>query len=144
MAKLLNVPIGIVVFVEEEEEVSLDLNYGLEPGLDWVNRGETMCSVAMLREETTVLENLHDHPCDLVGPCWCSGTWASTRAVPYAPRPAAPSVCSADQPRAPHVQRGRTAGAVRHGGNELARPALAPAATAHLESVAVSSHFRPY
>lgn len=86
MVKPLNVPIGIVVFVEEEEEVSLDLNYRLEPGPARVNRGKTMCSVSMLREETTVSENLHDHPCDLVGPCWCGGTWASTRAASHAPR----------------------------------------------------------
>ena len=66
-AKLFNVPIGIVVFVEEEE-VSPDLNYGLEPGLDRVNRGETMCSVAMLREGTTVFENLHESFLRLGGP----------------------------------------------------------------------------
>lgn len=64
-AKLFNVPIGIVAFVEEEE-VSLGLNYGLEPGLDRVNRGETLCPEAMLREGTTIFENLHNHPCDLV------------------------------------------------------------------------------
>ncbi|MFD1468999.1 GAF domain-containing protein [Hymenobacter caeli] len=66
-AKLFNVPIGIVAFVEEEE-VSLGLNHGLEPGLDRVSRGETLCSVALLNEGTTVFENLHDHPCDLVSP----------------------------------------------------------------------------
>ncbi|MGI4887107.1 MAG: hypothetical protein ACRYFR_19305 [Janthinobacterium lividum] len=66
-AKLFNVPIGIVAFVEEEE-VSFGLNHGLAPGLDRVNRGETLCSVALLREETTVFANLHDHPCDLISP----------------------------------------------------------------------------
>ncbi|AWM34532.1 GAF domain-containing protein [Hymenobacter nivis] len=48
--------------------MSLGLNYGLGPGLDIVDRGETLCSVAMLSEETTVFENLHDHPCDLINP----------------------------------------------------------------------------
>ncbi|WP_162268240.1 GAF domain-containing protein [Hymenobacter sp. PAMC 26628] len=66
-AKLFNVPIGIVAFVDEEE-VSLGLNYGLEPGVDLVNRGETLCSVALLREETTIFENLYEHPCDLISP----------------------------------------------------------------------------
>ncbi len=66
-AKLFNVPIGIVAFIDEEE-VSMGLNYGLPPDMDRVDRGETLCSVAMLSEETTVFENLHDHPCDLISP----------------------------------------------------------------------------
>ncbi|OGX90770.1 GAF domain-containing protein [Hymenobacter coccineus] len=66
-AKLFNVPIGIVAFVDEEE-VSMGLNHGLPPDMDRVDRGETLCSVALLREETTVFENLNDHPCDLISP----------------------------------------------------------------------------
>jgi hypothetical protein len=66
-AKLFNVPIGIIAFVEEEE-VGFGLNYGLDPAIDRVNRWETLCSVAMLHEETSVFENLQAQPCDLVNP----------------------------------------------------------------------------
>jgi hypothetical protein len=66
-AKLFNVPVGIVAFVEEEE-VRFGLNYGLEPGLDRVNRWETLCSVAMLHEETSVFNDLRAQPCDLINP----------------------------------------------------------------------------
>jgi GAF domain-containing protein len=66
-AKLFNVPVGIIAFVEEEE-VRFGLNYGLDPELDRVSRGETLCSVAMLHEETSVFENLHEQPCDLINP----------------------------------------------------------------------------
>jgi GAF domain-containing protein len=67
VAKLFRVPIGIIAFVEAEE-VRLGLNYGLEQGVDRVNRWETLCSIAMLHEETSIFENLHDQPCDLINP----------------------------------------------------------------------------
>jgi len=66
-AKLFNVPIGIIAFVEEEE-VRFGLNYGLDPELDRVNRWETLCSVAMLHEEISVFEDLAAQPCDLINP----------------------------------------------------------------------------
>ncbi|MVN77775.1 GAF domain-containing protein [Hymenobacter sp. HMF4947] len=66
-AKLFNVPIGIIAFVEENE-VRFGLNYGLDPAMDRVNRWQTLCSVAMLNQETSVFENLHDQPCDLINP----------------------------------------------------------------------------
>jgi hypothetical protein len=66
-AKLFRVPIGIIAFVEAEE-VRFGLNHGLEQGMDRVNRWETLCSIAMLNEETSVFENLHDQPCDLINP----------------------------------------------------------------------------
>ena len=66
-AKLFNVPIGIIAFVEEED-VRFGLNYGLDPELDRVNRWETLCSVAMLHEGTSVFENLRERPCDLINP----------------------------------------------------------------------------
>ncbi|MEJ7662975.1 MAG: GAF domain-containing protein [Hymenobacter sp.] len=66
-AKLFNVPIGIIAFVEEED-VRFGLNYGLDRAMDRVNRWETLCSVAMLHEETSVFENLRDRPCDLINP----------------------------------------------------------------------------
>lgn len=66
-AKLFNVPIGIIAFVEDEE-VRFGLNYGLDPEMDRVNRWETLCSVAMLHDETSVFENLQAQPCDLINP----------------------------------------------------------------------------
>lgn len=66
-AKLFNVPIGIIAFVEEEE-VRFGLNYGLAPELDRVNRWETLCSIAMLHEEISVFEDLQANPCDLINP----------------------------------------------------------------------------
>lgn len=67
VAKLFRVPVSIVAFVEAEE-VRFGLNYGLGHDLDRVNRWETLCSVAMLREHPSVFENLHDQPCDLINP----------------------------------------------------------------------------
>ncbi|MBO2010776.1 GAF domain-containing protein [Hymenobacter negativus] len=64
-AKLFNVPIGIIAFVEEEE-VRFGLNHGLDPSMDRVNRWETLCSVAMLDEGVSVYEDLHNKPCDLI------------------------------------------------------------------------------
>jgi len=66
-AKLFNVPIGIIALVEEEE-VRFGLNYGLDPAMDRVNRWETLCSVAMLKEETSVFNDLHEQPCALINP----------------------------------------------------------------------------
>ena len=66
-AKLFNVPVGIIAFVEEED-VRFGLNYGLDPTLDRVNRWETLCSVAMLHEGTSVFEDLKEQPCDLINP----------------------------------------------------------------------------
>jgi GAF domain-containing protein len=66
-AKLFNVPIGIIALVEQDQ-VSFGLNYGLDPEMDRVNRWETLCSVAMLSEATSVFNNLHEQPCDLINP----------------------------------------------------------------------------
>ncbi len=66
-AKLFNVPVGIIAFVEEDE-VRFGLNYGLNPALDRVNRWETLCSVAMLHEGISVFEDLQEQPCDLINP----------------------------------------------------------------------------
>lgn len=66
-AKLFNVPVGIIAFVEEDD-VRFGLNYGLDPNLDRVDRWETLCSVAMLHEGTSVFEDLHQRPCDLINP----------------------------------------------------------------------------
>jgi hypothetical protein len=66
-AKLFNVPIGIIAIVEEEH-VRFGLNYGLDSELDRVNRWDTLCSVAMLNEATTVFSDLREQPCDLINP----------------------------------------------------------------------------
>ncbi len=66
-AKLFNVPVGIIAFVEEET-VRFGLNHGLPADLDRVNRWETLCSVAMLNESISVYEDLRNHPCDLIDP----------------------------------------------------------------------------
>ena len=66
-AKLFNVPVGIIAFVEEDT-VRFGLNHGLPPEMDRVNRWETLCSVAMLHETVSVYEDLHNHPCDLIDP----------------------------------------------------------------------------
>ncbi|GAB3587633.1 GAF domain-containing protein [Hymenobacter daeguensis] len=64
-AKLFNVPIGIIAFVEAEE-VRFGLNHGLDPTMDRVDRWQTLCSVAMLDEGISVYEDLHNQPCDLI------------------------------------------------------------------------------
>jgi len=66
-AKLFNVPVGIIAFVEEET-VRFGLNHGLPAEMDKVNRWETLCSVAMLHENVSVYEDLHNKPCDLIDP----------------------------------------------------------------------------
>jgi GAF domain-containing protein len=48
--------------------VRFGLNYGLAPELDRVDRWETLCSVAMLNEATSVFSDLHAQPCDLINP----------------------------------------------------------------------------
>lgn len=63
-AKLFNVPVAIIALVEEND-VRFDINVGLD-GLDRVPREETLCSVALLKGEVTVFENLHENPCDLI------------------------------------------------------------------------------
>jgi hypothetical protein len=64
-AKLFNVPIAVIAFVEEEE-VRFGLNHGLEADMDRVSRWETLCSVALLHEEISIFEDLHSQPCDLI------------------------------------------------------------------------------
>ncbi len=66
-AKLFNVPISIIAFVEDET-VRFGLNHGLDPALDRVNRWETLCSVALLEDGVSVYPDLHNAPCDLINP----------------------------------------------------------------------------
>jgi len=66
-ARLFSVPIAIIALVEATT-VQFRLNVGLPPGLQHVPRAQSLCSVALLREETTVYENLPQNPCALAEP----------------------------------------------------------------------------
>ncbi len=65
-AKLFRVPIALVSLVEEDN-VWFKANYGLA-GAERVARNESMCSVAILNEETTLYEDLLVAPCHLTDP----------------------------------------------------------------------------
>lgn len=63
IAKLFRVPIALVSLVEESS-VWFKANFGLA-GAERVNRDESMCSVAILQEDTTVFGDLLQEPCQL-------------------------------------------------------------------------------
>jgi GAF domain-containing protein len=65
-AKLFAVPIALVSLVEEGSGW-FKANAGL-PGVERVAHHESMCSVAILQEETTIYEDLHRQPCHLTDP----------------------------------------------------------------------------
>lgn len=65
-AKLFGAPIALVSLVEQDAVVFAG-NEGL-PGAEQVPRGDSLCSVAILQEETTVFENLAEEPCSLINP----------------------------------------------------------------------------
>jgi GAF domain-containing protein len=65
-AKLFNVPIALVSLVDEES-VWFKANFGLA-GAERVARTESICSVAILNEDTTVYSDLLAQPCDLTEP----------------------------------------------------------------------------
>ncbi|MDO7873198.1 GAF domain-containing protein [Hymenobacter sp. ASUV-10] len=60
-AVLFGVPIALISLVEEDH-VAFRGNYGLD-GITQVARQDSICSVAVLHEHTTVFENLHADPC---------------------------------------------------------------------------------
>jgi len=65
-AKLFNVPIALVSLVDEGS-VWFKANFGLA-GAERVQRNESVCSVAILQEETTVYEDRRRTPCQLTEP----------------------------------------------------------------------------
>lgn len=65
-AKIFDVPVALVSLVDERS-VLFKANYGLA-GAQQTARDESSCSVAILQEETTVLEDLRETPCDLLKP----------------------------------------------------------------------------
>jgi hypothetical protein len=62
-AVLFGVPIALISLVEEDH-VAFRGNSGLD-GIAQVARQNSICSVAVLHEHTTVFENLHANPCQL-------------------------------------------------------------------------------
>ncbi|MDB5234393.1 MAG: hypothetical protein JWR44_1386 [Hymenobacter sp.] len=65
--KLFQVPIALVSLVEADT-VWFRGNSGLEEAPERVPRGVSLCSVAILSDETTVFEDLADQPCTLIDP----------------------------------------------------------------------------
>lgn len=65
-AKLFDVPIALVSLVDEAS-VWFKANFGLG-GATRVARNESVCSVAILQEQTTVYPNLVAEPCQLTDP----------------------------------------------------------------------------
>lgn len=65
-AKLFNAPIALISLVAADS-VWFKANFGL-PDATSVKRTESLCSVAILSQEATVFENLHEQPCALIDP----------------------------------------------------------------------------
>jgi GAF domain-containing protein len=65
-AKLFAVPIALVSLVEKDS-VRFKVNEGLA-GHEQVARHESLCSVAILQEETTIYADLRAEPCQLTDP----------------------------------------------------------------------------
>jgi GAF domain-containing protein len=71
-AKLFQVPIALVSLVEADT-VWFRGNSGLEEAPERVPRGVSLCSVAMLSDETTMFMDLADRPCTLIDPTAVAG-----------------------------------------------------------------------
>jgi GAF domain-containing protein len=65
--KLFQVPIALVSLVEADT-VWFRGNAGLHEAPERVPRGVSLCSVAMLSDETTMFTDLADRPCSLIDP----------------------------------------------------------------------------
>lgn len=65
-ARLFDMPVALISLVEEAE-VAFKASYGMDVPAR-VSRQESMCSVAILHEETSVFEDLKTQPCELVEP----------------------------------------------------------------------------
>lgn len=66
MAKTFSAPIGLVSLVAEES-VHFKGNFGME-GVEKVDRGESLCSLAVLDAEPTIFEDALKEPCLLRNP----------------------------------------------------------------------------
>lgn len=65
-ANVFKVPIALVSLVDREQ-VIFKGNIGMQ-GTDVVDRGASLCSLAVLNDEVTVFENAKDEPCLLANP----------------------------------------------------------------------------
>jgi GAF domain-containing protein len=65
-AKIFNVPIALIAFVDKEE-VMFKANVGME-GTNTVNRGISLCSLAILNDDVTVFETPLEEACLLANP----------------------------------------------------------------------------
>jgi len=66
IAKTFDTPIALVSLVDKEQ-VFFKANVGM-PGVDYVDRGVSLCSLAILDDEPTVFENTTEEPCLLANP----------------------------------------------------------------------------
>lgn len=66
-ASLFSTPIAIIALVEAST-VQFRLNVGLPEGTQREPRDESLCSLAILQDATTVYENLPQNPCELAQP----------------------------------------------------------------------------
>ncbi|MDQ3536491.1 MAG: GAF domain-containing protein, partial [Bacteroidota bacterium] len=64
--KIFNVPIALISLVDKEK-VFFKANVGM-PGAKTVDRGMSLCSLAVLRDNPTVFENAKEEPCLLANP----------------------------------------------------------------------------
>ena len=65
-AHIFKVPISLVSFVDKEF-VCFKGNVGME-GMDGVSRGDSLCSLAILKDEITIFENAKEEPCLMANP----------------------------------------------------------------------------
>lgn len=65
-ARIFDMPIAVISLVDEDH-VLFKANYGMA-GPNRVERGQSLCSVAVLHNETSVYQDLQNEPCRLVEP----------------------------------------------------------------------------
>lgn len=65
-AHIFKVPVALVVFVDEEQTFFAG-NFGMEDA-DRMSRGESLCSLAILKDEVTIFEDANADPCLLANP----------------------------------------------------------------------------
>ena len=66
IAKTFDTPIALISLVDEEE-VFFKANVGM-PGTEYVDRGVSLCSLAILDNQPTIFEDATNEPCLLANP----------------------------------------------------------------------------
>ena len=66
IAKTFDTPIALISLVHREQ-VFFKANFGM-PGTDYVDRGISLCSLAILENEPTIFEDASKEPCLLANP----------------------------------------------------------------------------